>query len=75
MIDYCTQKLFGKKYDKDGDIAKEGNICESWLDCLLQDEYYYIEPPKTTGREYFSAKYIENILKQPLVNLKILSQH
>lgn len=63
MIDYCVQKFFGQKYDKDGEIAKEGNICENWLDCLLQDEYYFIDPPKTTGREYFSTKYIENILK------------
>ena len=63
MIDYCVQKFFGEKFDKDGKIASEGNICESWLDCLLQDEYYFTEPPKTTGREYFSTKYIENILK------------
>ncbi len=63
MIDWCTQKFFGEKYDKDGEIASEGKICESWLDCLLQDEYYFLEPPKTTGREYFSNKYIENILK------------
>lgn len=63
MIDYCVQKFFGQKYDKDGEIAHEGNICESWLDCLLQDEYYFLNPPKTTGREYFSTKYIENILK------------
>ena len=63
MIDYCVQKFFGQKYDKDGEIALEGNVCESWLDCLLQDEYYFLEPPKTTGREYFSPKYIENILK------------
>ena len=48
MIDYCTQKLFNKKYDKDGEIAHDGNICESWLDCLLQDEFYYIlNTPKT----------------------------
>jgi len=63
MIDYCVQKLFGQKYDKDGKIASEGTICESWLDCLLQDEYYFLEPPKTTGREYFSVKYTENILR------------
>lgn len=63
MIDYCSQKFFGQKYDKDGEIASQGNVCESWLDCLTQDEYYFIEPPKTTGREYFSTKYIENILK------------
>ncbi len=63
MIDYCVQKFFSQKYDKDGEIAHEGNICESWLDCLLQDEYYFLNPPKTTGREYFSTRYIENILK------------
>lgn len=63
MIDYCVQKYFNQKFDIDGKIAKEGKICETWLDCLLQDEYYFIEPPKTTGREYFSKKYIENILK------------
>ena len=63
MIDYCTQKFFNQKYDKNGEIASLGNICESWLNCLLQDEYYFIDPPKTTGREYFSPKYIENILK------------
>lgn len=63
MIDYCVNKFFGLTCDKNGRIAKEGNICESWLDCLLQDEYYFKNPPKTTGREYFSQIYIENALK------------
>ena len=63
MIDYCVNKFFGKTYDKDGEIAKSGKICESWLDCLLQDDYYFKNPPKTTGREYFSPSYIENALK------------
>lgn len=63
MIDYCTNKYFGEAYDKDGEIAASGSISDSWLECLLQDEYYYTEPPKTTGREYFSPEYIENILK------------
>lgn len=63
MIDYCTNKFFGMTYDKNGEIAKSGNISQSWLDCLLQDEYYFKNPPKTTGREYFSPLYIENALK------------
>lgn len=62
MIDYCMQKFFNERYDKDGEVAASGKVCESWLDCLLQDEYYYLDPPKTTGREYFSTKYVENIL-------------
>ena len=63
MIDYCTNKYFNMPYDKDGKIASKGKICESWLDVLCQDEYYFKNPPKTTGREYFSPKYIENALK------------
>ena len=63
MIDYCMNKFYGKPYDKDGEVAKLGNVCESWLDCLMQDEYYFKNPPKTTGREYFSPRYIENALR------------
>lgn len=63
MIDYCTNKFFGMPYDKDGEIAASGTVSQNWLNCLLEDEYYLIPPPKTTGREYFTAKYIENALK------------
>lgn len=63
MIDYCVGKYFGKTYDKDGEIAAIGIVSDNWLECLLADEYYFIEPPKSTGREYFSTQYIENALK------------
>ena len=63
MLDYCMNKFYGKPYDKDGEIALSGKVCDSWLSALCEDEYYYLEPPKTTGREYFSPRYIENILK------------
>lgn len=63
MIDYCVGKYFGKTYDKDGEIAASGIVSDNWLECLLADEYYFIEPPKSTGREHFSTQYIENALK------------
>lgn len=63
MIDYCTNKFYNLPYDKDGDIASKGVVSDTWLNCLLQDEYYFLPPPKTTGREYFSPVYIENALK------------
>lgn len=63
MMDYCCNKFFGMPYDKDGETAAQGTVSQSWLNCLLEDEYYYLYPPKTTGREYFSPKYIENALK------------
>ncbi len=70
MIDYCCQKFFNMPYDKDGEIAIQGTVSENWLNCLLEDEYYIYPPPKTTGREYFSAQYIENALKLAPENSK-----
>ncbi len=63
MIDYCMQKFYNKAYDEDGKIAKKGIVSDSWLELLMQDEYYLKTPPKTTGREYFSSQYIENALR------------
>ncbi len=63
IIDYCMNKFYSKSYDKGGEVALKGKVCESWLDCLLQDEYYFKNPPKTTGREYFTPAYIENALR------------
>ncbi len=63
MIDYCMRKFYDLPYDKDGKIADSGKISVSWLDCLMQDDYYFKNTPKTTGREYFSPDYIENALK------------
>lgn len=63
MIDYCCRKFFGIPYDKDGEIAANGIVLDNWLQLLLEDDYYLKSPPKTTGREYFSEKYIENALK------------
>jgi len=64
MIDYCAKKYFGKDYDYNGELAEKGNINEDFLSYLLKDKYYFKEPPKTTGREYFSVEYIENALKK-----------
>lgn len=63
MIDYCMNKFFNLPYDEDGKVAHEGVIDDGWLNLLLQDDYYLKEPPKTTGREYFSNFYIENALR------------
>lgn len=70
MIDYCMNKFFGKTYDKDGEIAACGTVSDNWLECLLQDEYYFTEPPKSTGREYFNSNYIESCLKSAPDNPK-----
>lgn len=63
LIDYFVQKFFNLPYDKNGEIALSGNINEKWLNILLNEEYYRLPPPKSTGRELFNKDYAENILK------------
>lgn len=63
LIDYFVKKLFFKDYDKNGEIASQGNIDNQWLQKLLTEPYYAIKPPKTTGRELFDDKYAEKIYK------------
>jgi len=62
MIDYCAKKFFNQEYDKDGLLAAQGQIDENWLNFLLDEKYYSLKPPKTTGRELFSPEYIEKML-------------
>ena len=64
LIDYAVQKYFAKPFDKNGEIALQGKVDKIWLKGLLNEPYYGLEPPKTTGRELFNDKYIEKYLKK-----------
>lgn len=61
LIDYFTEKYFGKPYDKNGEIAAVGKVNEEVIRELMKLPYFDIEPPKTTGRELFSYKFAEEI--------------
>ncbi|MDX2163432.1 MAG: anhydro-N-acetylmuramic acid kinase [bacterium] len=44
-----------QSYDRDGRIALSGTVDQAWLGVLLAHPYYALQPPKSTGRELFSA--------------------
>lgn len=64
MIDYAMNKLFNQKYDQDGLIALNGDIIESMAKEVLNQEYFRIKPPKSTGRELFGNEYTETLLQK-----------
>lgn len=48
----------GARYDSDGSIAASGQVQESALESLLQDDYFSRPPPKSTGHEHFGAAFL-----------------
>lgn len=64
MIDYATQNLYGKPYDRDGKIARSGKIIPEMLNTLLTNSYLKKTPPKSTGRELFGDGFTEEIISQ-----------
>ena len=62
LIDGLMMKLYNLPYDEDGKVASSGVLSNELLDTLMQDEYYDLPYPKSTGREKYSDSYIDYIL-------------
>lgn len=64
IIDEVCSRLFNVSYDKDGDIAKRGNINDVMLKTLMEHPYLEKKPPKTTGREDFGEDFVKDLLEK-----------
>ncbi len=63
IIDSLMKRYFGLSMDKNGEVAKKGNINYSLLDFLLKEPYYKRDIPKTTGRELFGEDYSNMVFR------------
>ncbi|NIA30089.1 MAG: anhydro-N-acetylmuramic acid kinase [Actinobacteria bacterium] len=61
LIDAYCKNHFSMDFDKNGDIAGSGTICDEMLRELLSDKYFRLLPPKSTGREFFGEKFLHRI--------------
>ncbi|MBF0543313.1 MAG: anhydro-N-acetylmuramic acid kinase [Candidatus Riflebacteria bacterium] len=50
-------------FDKDGKMAAKGKTDEKLLKKLMEEEYFFRKPPKSTGREKFSEDYFNEIVR------------
>ncbi|MEH2068395.1 MAG: anhydro-N-acetylmuramic acid kinase [Nostoc sp.] len=65
LLDLAVQHLSdgAKTYDEDGNWAASGTPCYRLVDQWLSQDYFYLPPPKSTGRELFGVTYLEQCLK------------
>ena len=63
VIDAVTERLFGRKYDRDGRIAARGRVLDNIVSQVLRGSFFRARPPKTAGREQFGREFVERFLK------------
>lgn len=64
LINHWIQQHQNKSYDESGKWASSGKVNESFLQQLLNDEFFNLSPPKSTGTEYFSPAWLTHKLSE-----------
>ena len=52
-----------QRYDQNASRARQGQSIPALLDELMRDPYLKLNPPKSTGREYYGRAYVEKLLR------------
>ncbi len=59
LLDAWCLRHCGQPFDRGGAFAASGHIDEALLARLLDDAYFALAPPKSTGREHFHLAWLE----------------
>lgn len=63
VIDGCMASLFGKKFDRNGAVARGGRVLRKVVTKLIREQYFSLAPPKSCGREEFGAVYVTRFIE------------
>ena len=64
LLDHWCQRHTGRPYDANGEWAASGQVQTRLLDLLLDEPYFSLPPPKSTGRDLFNADWLDGKLRQ-----------
>jgi len=63
VIDACMQRLYGRAFDRGGEVAAKGRVLDAVLRKMERTKYFSDLPPKSCGREEFGVGFAERFLK------------
>ena len=64
LLDDWIQYHRNKEYDVNSLWANSGTVNDSLLESMLNDPYFSVEPPKSTGRDYFNLAWVQQFLAE-----------
>ena len=62
LLDIWTKKNKRGNYDNEGNWAKSGTVDQDLLNIMMKDNYFSLEPPKSTGPDYFNLSWLQDCL-------------
>ena len=62
LLDGLASELLQQPYDAQGTVASKGQVITPWVAEFLQDPYFKLTPPKSTGREKFGKEFLNSWL-------------
>lgn len=63
LLDYWSDLHLNAPYDNKGEWGRKGKMNRNLLQRFLTDPYFNKLPPKSTGKEYFNAGWINNFIE------------
>lgn len=63
LIDAWIWQQKQQRYDRNGEWAASGQVVPALLEQMLQDPYFALPAPKSTGREHFNLAWLEQQLQ------------
>lgn len=62
LLNLWAERHTGKPYDESGRFAASGKLAPELLTRLLEDDFFQVQGPKSTGRERFNADWLSDRL-------------
>ena len=64
LSDLAMMKLFSQPFDENGETASKGHPPMSVVGLVLQNRYFELAPPKSTGRELFGQQFLDEVMSR-----------
>jgi anhydro-N-acetylmuramic acid kinase len=62
VIDACMKRLYEREFDREGAVARTGQVLQGVVDAILKEPYFSALPPKSCGREQFGDAFVSRFI-------------
>ena len=62
LMDEWIRRHLSVEFDSEGQWASSGKVIEELLNKLLDEPYFTVRPPKSTGKELFNQRWLQDMM-------------